>query len=55
MPDYGKLYSLLFNAVTDALDEIERMNFGQAKAVLVAAQQMAEEVYISDGDAPEAT
>ena len=46
MPDYQKLYTLLFNAVTDAVEELETLNVGRAKVRLVAAQQQAEEQYI---------
>ena len=48
--DYQRLYLHLFNAVTDALEEISQMNFGKAQADLVAAQQECEELYISDED-----
>ena len=48
MTDYQKLYALLFNAVTDALDAMEQMNFGRAKELLITAQQAAEEVYIGE-------
>ena len=48
MPDYQKLYTLLFNAVTDALEDMEHMNFGRAGERLMAAQQAAEEAYIGD-------
>ena len=48
MPDYQKLYALLFNAVTDALEEMEKLNFGRAKERLITAQQAAEEVYIGE-------
>ena len=47
MPDYEKMYHLLFNAITDALEQIEQQNFGSAKDLLIAAQQKAEEIYIS--------
>lgn len=47
MPDYEKMYHLLFNAITDALEQIEQQNFGSAKDLLIAAQQQAEEIYIS--------
>ena len=50
MPDYQRLYSLLFNAVTDALEEMERLDFGSARAGLIAAQQAAEEAYMKDED-----
>ncbi len=47
MPDYEKMYHLLFNAITDALEQIEQQNFGNAKDLLIAAQQEAEEIYMS--------
>ena len=52
MMDYEKLYFSLFNAVTDALEDMEQLNFGAAKARLVSAQQQAEELYM---DVPEGT
>ena len=51
MPDYQKLYTLLFNACTDAVEAMEQMNFGAAKTILIRAQQQAEEQYISAGGA----
>ena len=47
MTDYQKLYALLFNAVTDALEEMEQMNFGRAKELLITAQQAAEAMAIT--------
>ena len=47
MENYAKLYHLLFNAITDALEQIEKQNFGSAKDLLIAAQQQAEEIYIT--------
>ena len=42
MTDYKAMYLLLFNAVTDALEKMDRQN---------AAQQKAEELYMdSDGE-----
>ena len=46
--DYKKLYFYLFNAVTDALQAIEQQNYGQASAILMAAQQETEEMYLDD-------
>ena len=46
MPDYQKLYTLLFNAITDALEDLEQLNIGAAKDDLMSAQQQAEECYI---------
>lgn len=48
MPNYQKLYTLLFNAVTDALEDLEQLNIGAAKARLIAAQQQAEEQYMEE-------
>ena len=41
-----ELYHLLFNAITDALEELEKLNIGKAKELLVAAQQKAEAGYL---------
>lgn len=46
MPDYQKMYTTLFNAITDALEEIEKQNIGLAREQLMAAQQKTEEIYI---------
>ena len=48
MTDYEKLYFSLFNAVTDALKDMEQLNFGEAKTRLISAQQQAEEQYINE-------
>lgn len=45
--DYEKLYHLLFNAITDALEQMESQDFGTAKETLITAQQEAEELYMS--------
>lgn len=50
MPDFEKLYHDLFNAITDALDAIDRGAVLQAKALLIHAQQAAEEAYLAAGD-----
>ncbi len=50
MPDYQKMYLLLFNAVTDALEDISACNYGAARERLISAQQQTEEIYISAGD-----
>ena len=43
---YQKMYLTLFNAVTDALAALEAQNIGQAKDLLVTAQQACEELYL---------
>ncbi len=47
MEDYAKLYHLLFNAITDALEQMNAQNFGSAKEALISAQQKAEDLYIT--------
>ena len=47
MFSYKEIYLLLFNAITDALHEMERQNCAAAKDILIQAQQDAEELYIS--------
>ena len=47
MTDYKAMYLLLFNAITDALEQMNAQNFGSAKETLVSAQQKAEEIYIT--------
>ena len=46
MPNYEKLYHILFNAITDALDQIEKMNLQTAVKLLMDAQRETEEQYI---------
>ena len=40
------MYSTLFNAITDALEDLEKQNIGLARERLIAAQQKTEEIYI---------
>ena len=39
MEEYKKMYLLLFNAITDALEQMEKQNYGSAKETLITAQQ----------------
>lgn len=48
MPDYKRLYFQLFAAISDALEAIDQMNFGQAKQALLAAALKAEEEHMKD-------
>ena len=50
---YQKLYTLLFNAVTDAIRDLEQENVGLAKQRLTEAQQQCEEHYMVQDDAPQ--
>ena len=48
MLDYKSMYLHLFNHVSDAIAALEQQNFGQAKEILISAQQETEELYISE-------
>lgn len=45
-PNYKKLYFMLFNAITDALQLLEQNDIAGASVKLYAAQYLAEETYI---------
>lgn len=53
MQVYKELYYYLFNQISDALEQIDTMNFGAAKTVLITAQQEAEERFLSAEDSAE--
>ena len=38
MADYQKLYTIIFNAVTDALNALDEQNAGQAKERYIDAE-----------------
>ena len=48
--DYKQLYTLLFNASTDALEQIAEQNYGKTRDILITAQRDAEEIYINAED-----
>ena len=53
MIPYKKMYFHLFNRITDALEALEALERGEAeraRAVLIAAQQEGEELYLSADD-----
>ncbi len=43
-------YTTLFNAVTDALEELRGNNYAKARMLLETGQCKAEELYISEAD-----
>jgi len=47
---FKKLYLLLFNRITDAIEALEHGNVMQAKTILIRAQQDAEQQYIASED-----
>ena len=51
MTDYKAMYLLLFNAVTDALEKMDRQNYGEASALLIAAQRQEQESALAESDA----
>ena len=50
MPDFEKMYFLLFNAITDALNALQTPNVGLAALILQRAQAQTEELYIESGE-----
>lgn len=46
MPDYEKMYHILFNAITNALRELEAGRAEEAARLLMKAQRETEELYI---------
>lgn len=44
----NKLYTTLFNAVTDALRELDKLNIGSAKETLLRAQLTTEGMFIAE-------
>ena len=49
MRELPRYYTVLFNAVTDAIHLIANGKEKEALDVLVTAQQAAEDIYVSDG------
>ena len=45
MPDYEKMYLLLFNSITDALEALEDNDIKKAQLILKRAQITAEDEY----------
>lgn len=50
MEDYQKPYTTMFNAITDALRELEKQNYGSAKDILLHAQLETEGMFIAEGE-----
>ncbi len=48
MEELPKYYTVLFNAVTDALEALERQDFGTARALLERGQREAEDIYAQE-------
>lgn len=50
LPDYQKMYAVLFNAVTDALALLEKRETDQTSFLLMSAQRQAEEIYLETAE-----
>lgn len=50
---YQKMYTLLFNRITDALNVIESENWDTAKEILISAQLATESLYVNTPEDPE--
>ena len=50
MLNYAELYHLMVNASEDAIAAIDKQNYGQAREILIAAEQEAEERYLQQTD-----
>lgn len=50
---YEKMYLKLFNAVTDALVQMENLNYGLAERILRDGQQKAESIYTGEEEEEE--
>lgn len=44
---YQKMYTTMFHAATDALEMIQAGKYAAARDTLIAAQQKAEDIYIT--------
>ena len=47
MVDYEKLYCLMVDAAERAIAAIEQQSYDAARRILIAAEQSAEELYIT--------
>jgi len=45
---YQGMYALLFNAITEALSDLEQQNIGLARERLIHAQLRTEAIYMED-------
>jgi len=47
---YKAMYSLLFNRITDALEQLEQLNIGEARRILMQAQCDSESLVVETED-----
>ena len=48
--DYKKMYLTMFNAATDAVDELLKLNVGNASAILISAQAKCEDLFVEGSE-----
>ena len=48
MEIYKKLYHLMVDASERAIEAMEQSNYGEAKEILIQAEQAAEELYVEN-------
>ena len=48
--DYRKLYTTIFNAITDALEALDQWKEEEAERLLEVAQEKTEELYVTEED-----
>ena len=48
--DYKRMYLVLFNAATSAIDYLDQQKYERAKETLITAQQNTEEAFLSAGE-----
>ena len=50
MDEYKKPYLLLFHGCEAAIRALEKQNYGQARELLIQAEQAAEEAFLSHSE-----
>lgn len=50
MPDFGVLYAMLFETVTKAVEEMDKMNYGRARELLAAEREHGLNACFSSGE-----
>ncbi len=48
MEHLPKYYTVLFNAVTDAIEALDRLDYGTARQLLIQGQQAAEDACLEE-------
>ena len=50
MADYEKMYKVLFNGITDAIQNMADYDFGMAVTTLIRVQKTTEEMFMRDDE-----